>query len=283
MNKLHFNGLKNIETPKSWSEKALLIPKQAKKPEVYRVSPLKSAVIAASFILIATLSISAVLLFGNRNDAVVVPSPATAQTTVALESEKEIFDTRSTEETSAEQTETKENPTETETQVSTDAQGNTVITTVTTITTIAEDIPAEEEPDEPVSGRDETQASDTPRSDDNIPDSDEEKIIIEAIYFSRSSDFEPYEYAAGDSHDAAAASGELHGFCLIFKESGELIGESEYLHSQRFAEIEIIDEDRQKISYCPADHGIFLDPGRYRYYLLDEYMKEITYSWLEIE
>ena len=156
--------------------------------------------------------------------------------------------------------------------------------TVTTITTIEKDIPAEkEEPDEPESEMDETQAADTPRSDDTIPDSGAEKIIIEAVYYPRSSDLEPYDYTPDNSHDAAAASAELHGFCLIFQESGELIGESEYLHPQRFADIEIFDDDRRRISYCPADHGIHLEPGRYRYYLLNEYMKEITYSWLEIE
>lgn len=276
MKKLNFNGLKSIETPDSWIKNAAAIPDQTDAS--HRVSPLRSAVIAASFVLVAALSVSAFLIFGNRNTAPVASAPIReTQTAAKSESPTQSGVTQAAESAgAAEHTEAEtqqQASAKAETQTSTDAEGGAVITTITTITTIVDDAPAEEEEtsDPAPYGDDETQ--DTPQTE---PDG---SLTIEAVYSPRSSELHSSSIGASDNPDQ---HGDLHGYCLIYDEEGGLIGESEYFHPQRFAKITNADDSRLMISYCPAEHNIFLAPGRYRYILLNEQREIITSGWLDI-
>ena len=281
MNKLNFNGLKNIKTPDGWTEKAILIPQRSKAAVPYRVSPLRSVMIAASFVLVTVLSVSAFLIFGNRNSVPVASSPTTnAQATQAPTKQNvivEATETAATEQTTS--ADTKELPTEKETQISTDAQGNTVITTVTTIITTVDGAPDEPEETPTAAAQTEQETGQEqepqPATQSDIGDAD---LIIEAVYFPRSSGPEPFEAGGAVQNDDLI----IIGYCLIYDEDGTLLGESYPFHSQHFANIKKTDHDRYLISYSPTKHDLSLHPGRYRYILLDENQYEITAGWLDI-
>lgn len=282
MNKLHFNGLKNIDTPERWMENALSVPaRYAVRP--YRVSPHKSAMIAASFVLVAALSISAFFFFGNKS---AVPIASVSESTTFSETVKETESKSETEPEASSDTPASENtdtPTEVETQASTDAQGNTVITTITTITTVTDDAPAEQaETSDPALNTDpdngngqETQPA--AHSDADQPLSagasgDHENVLL--VKYN-----EPPIKDYGSISDSSSSD---IGYCLIYDKAGNLLGDSNPYARIHWAEIVTLDDGVRCIFYYPEERGLYLSDGVYRCTFLSEDRDEIWSKEFEV-
>ena len=282
MNKLHFNGLKQIDTPERWMQKALSVPaRDAVRP--YRVSPHKSAMIAASFVLVAALSISAFFFFGNKS---AVPIASVSESTTFSETVKETESKSETEPEASSDAPASENtdtPTEVETQVSADAQGNTVITTITTITTGTGDVPADQaETSDPALNTDpdngngqETQPA--AHSDADQPLSagasgDHENVLL--VKYN-----EPPIKDYGSISDSSSSD---IGYCLIYDKAGNLLGDSNPYARIHWAEIVTLDDGVRCIFYYPEKRGLYLSDGVYRCTFLTEDRDEVFSREFEV-
>lgn len=131
LSKPDFDFSKYFEVPDEWIESALNIPNAVNtRPKVL---PIRRYVAAASIVLVVALGISVFFLFGNKNPIPVAPTPATDSTQPTIVSPLST-DIPTDAESQTDSTLPQGIKRETETQLSTDAQGHAIIISAPPVT-----------------------------------------------------------------------------------------------------------------------------------------------------
>ena len=138
MKKVNFRTFENLSVSEELLQKALSIPENAKSAPV-SYSRTKSLMTAAGFVLVFALSLFLFFLFGNKNAIPIAPSSVqnppystAADTPTASQAEN-------TEPSAPENSASSQPQTEIATELSTDAEGNIIVTVITRIITTEED------------------------------------------------------------------------------------------------------------------------------------------------
>ena len=224
-------------------------------------------------------SISAFFFFGNKS---AVPITSVSESTSYFEVVKETESKRETESTAVSSdsaSQTADPPSQVETQISTDAEGNEVITTIITITTVIDDAPSD-----PTDTRDSAQYTE--------PDSVNGQETQPATH---SDADQPLSAEASSDHgnvllvtynnpqieDYDSSSSDI-GYCLIYDQAGNLMGDSNPYDRMHWAEIVTLDDGTRCIFYYPEERGLFLPDGIYRHTFLSEYRDEIWSREFEV-
>ncbi|MBQ3418068.1 MAG: hypothetical protein IJH32_09600 [Ruminococcus sp.] len=273
MSEYNCNALNRITISDSFRQRLLSVPETALiKPHH---TPIRYYAAAASMVLVFGLSISAYFFSGNK-PAPVVPAFSVKESEKATESTELSETSSSTQESDIPSTETNtQPPTQPPTQVSTDSEGNIIITTITDIITeygtkpADPDSPAkpadsEEKPDQPVDYPTE-QATAPPEPQNDPP------------YYPTPTDkpYEPEPAAPGDSTCYAflplsALTGSGNVYCAIFDRYGNLLGDENVFSSSHLAVREWERDGYVWLSYSPYNNGLTVGSELYDIYFFNE-------------
>ena len=285
MNEMNFDSLKHIKAPQAWLEKAAAIPEACGQKR--SAFPLNRYLTAASIVLVSAVGLLIFLHFGSGN------SPVTVHEGGIAASESRIGETVVSEATGGAPQTDASAPAETIAVLSTDADGNTVVTYEekpdnadgtrppnggTSPTSVAPTAPhSTEAPGQPVSSTERPPAETEAPAPTSVP-ADEPPTQAPTQPYTPRGDCEIYgmfklNTASGSGYNAAE---EVSVFCRLYDSSGSLVGDSPLYSPQREATIISRDDNGTVVAYYnPAAMGLYLTEDAYEYVFYDVHGNEL--------
>ena len=231
MKKVNFNTFENLTVSEELMQKALAIPDNAKSASVPFYSRIKSFVTAASFILVFALSVLSFFFFGNKNVVPIAPSSVqnppystTAESTTTSQAEN-------AEPSAPENSVSSQPQTQTATELSTDADGNEIITVITDIISIEQE-PTEGGHAEPSEEQSETTTAGTSALDDQPTEQATSPPDVEPVYlygyFMEPEYGEKYVFKLNIQFSSNTLLQEDSLYCRIYDEERNLLGSPDF-------------------------------------------------------
>ena len=297
MNEMNFDSLKHIQTPQAWLDKASAISAITEKKR--SAFPLNRYLTAASIVLVSAVVLLIVLHFGSGKAPVTVHEGGIVATD-SRTGEAVVGETTG----GAPQTDASA-PAETIAVLSTDADGNTVITYEekpdaadgtqpangrTSPTSVVPTAPhATEAPGQPVPSTERPPAETEASAPTSVPAADPPTQAPTQPYkppatqeptegYKPPGDCEIYgmfrlNTVSGSGYNVAE---EISVFCRLYDSSGSLVGDSPLYSPQREATIiSRYDNGTVLAFYNPAEEGLYLTEDAYEYVFYDVHGNEL--------
>lgn len=256
MKKVNFHTFENLTVSDELMQKALSIPENAKATPIPFYRRTRSLAAAASFVLVFALSLFLIFFFENKN---VVPiAPFSTQKPAVADTREELSTESASESRTPASQETDAPATQPQTQVSTDSEGNTIITVITEITTI-EQSPAEDghaEPDEQEgedNGSGDSPSGNTPTEQATSPPD------VKPVYlYQLMSDFEvePIEEILFQlEFQTEHLTDEDQLYCRIYDAEGNLWGNPDFYAVDHKASLKLTDNTVSVKYYSDITYG----------------------------
>ena len=276
MSEYNCNAINHIALSDSFHRRLLAVPELSSTiPHRANQIPVRYLAVAASMVLAFAMSISAYFFFGNKPSPV-VPAVVIKETTAATEKQEKTETQSATEKESEAPTQKPSNPsTQPPTQVSTDSEGNIIITTITDIITREiEDATEADTPQQP-SPKTEQPTEIVKQPETEIESQTEEPISpTDPPYYPTPIENPPYCVEPADECDTfsvTVALDQLTGsgkvYCILFDETGNLLGDGDLICESRMATREWERDGYVQVSYTPKDYEIYVRQD----YLYDVY------------